>query len=267
MRKRAIGVAAIAAAVGMGLGASAASAGNIEQTLALPPPPTAGVDWTGFYVGLYAGGAWQSGAEFSSLTPYRGVPPHSWTTSGDETLIGGGVLGFNWQFGPIVAGVEAEIGYLKFENRAVDPYYRSRAVYALSKVNDWEEFIGGRLGYAWDAFLLYAKTGVLFAEYDTRAYDTARSHWRTPVQAWEDSTNMTWAVGGGLEYALTRQWSAKIEYLYLDFSATQYTGDDPSIFVMRPGQYVWSKDAAPVQTVRAGISYRFSGWGDESPFP
>jgi outer membrane immunogenic protein len=262
---RRLWIMAVAAGVSIGAAASA-SAGNIEQTITEPPPPTAGPYWTGFYLGGFGGGAWRNGTVFSSLTLYDHTLPHSWSASGGGSSLGGATMGFNWQIGSLLLGVETEIAYLAYEKNAVDLLETVRPFYGSITFNDWEEFIGGRVGALWGDALIYGKLGLVYGEYQARMYDARQPG---PPVAAGDTTNFTMAAGGGVEYALTRHWSAKLEYLYMDFGGSQLAnGRNYDLFGLPfPTNDLWSADPGPVQTVRFGVNYRFVGWRDESPFP
>lgn len=257
----------MAAVAGLSMGAAiaSASAGNIEQTLMEPPPPTAGPYWTAFYIGGFAGGAWRDGTVFNSLTPFDAVHPHAWSASGDSSFMGGLTMGFNWQIGFLLVGVEAEAGSLGYKKNATDPRDHVHSLYGAITFDDWEEFIGGRAGVLWGDALLYGKLGMVFGEFHTRMYDAREPD--API-AMGDSTNSALAVGGGVEYALTRHWSAKLEYLYMDFGGAQQANGvtyDSSGFPV-PTTDLWTADPGAVQTVRFGVNYRFMGWRDEAPF-
>src|SRR5215213_4372585 len=133
-------------------GISAAPAADLRMPVKAPPPMAAGFNWSGCYIGGYAGGAWNGndgavfndqgqnglGAAGSIATPpflsYSGgataariVPPHSWNADLDASFIGGGTLGCNWQAAgsPFVFGVEGEIGYMRLHGEAFDPLLSS----------------------------------------------------------------------------------------------------------------------------------------------
>jgi outer membrane immunogenic protein len=246
--------AALVAAAGLWAGATPASAGAIEAIVTEPPPAVVGPYWTGFYVGAYGGGGWQDSASFTDLNE---IPHQRWTVSGGGSFIGGATLGFNWQLDALVLGVEAEVGYFAYENRSVDPFNPTLVGYATT--NDWQEFIGGRIGWAWDNLLVYGKAGVVFSQFQSRIYAAGAENY--PLATAENGDS-AWAVGGGLEYALTRSWSAKIEYLHVDFDSTAPARhfeafNGPSFF--------WTTEPGAAQMVKFGVNYKFVGWNDEPP--
>ena len=107
-----------------------------DLPLKAPPPPVAPVmTWTGFYVGLNAGGTWDDNHSVDTLGrpvqgfPGNGVGPGSYAANSaaaatgsisfgnDGRFIGGGQIGYNWQFGRGVAGIEADIDGFGQQNR------------------------------------------------------------------------------------------------------------------------------------------------------
>ena len=162
-----------------------ASAADLGIRRPFAAPPVALFSWSGCYIGGYVGGAWnERDATFTDLgnstfqafsggiVSGRREGTHSWNAGLDDSFIGGGTLGCNWQpFGsPFVFGVEGEIGFLNLEGSAFDPLLSPtlpvtavRAtpdVLGTARIGDWYGMITGRLGYAgWDRVLLYVKGG------------------------------------------------------------------------------------------------------------
>jgi outer membrane immunogenic protein len=267
---------AAVAGLSVAMTATPAAAGAIEALFDEPPALTAGPLWTGFYAGAFAGGAWWDSATFSSVTTYDSVPPHSWGVSGENSFLGGATMGLNWQLGAFLLGIEGEVAYMGFKAGAADPGDAAHNLYGQLTFNDWEEFIGGRAGFLWGNALIYGKLGAVFAEYQTRVYLGTPAADGANI-AFGDNTDAALAVGGGVEYALSQHWSAKIEYMYMDFTARQYAqgcrangspfapcGFDLPSSPDTPD--LWTASPGGVQTVKFGLNYRFMGWRDESPF-
>jgi outer membrane immunogenic protein len=106
MKRVAVAVlAGVAAVVGLGHAASAAD-------LAIPPPPPPPPSWTGFYIGVHAGAAWQSSKDWNFVDPFGHILPVTLTGSAPLGAVGGIQGGYNWQFAPAwVLGVEGDISW------------------------------------------------------------------------------------------------------------------------------------------------------------
>lgn len=165
--------------------------------------------WAGFYLGGHAGGAWSDVdarvnyiGSLSSVTPDRSTG-----------VIGGGQLGYNLQSGNIVFGLEADLGGAGLSGSA-----RSTVgtPYDYKHSGGFYGDITGRLGLTSGQALFYAKGGAAFlnSEYQFKyignpQYDSSGG-----------DTSWGWTIGGGIEYMLNSNWSAKIEYQHFDFGRT-----------------------------------------------
>jgi outer membrane immunogenic protein len=208
--------------------------------------------WSGFYLGgslgsaslnghatgLDAGnGCWWACADLRGLTD---------TSQG---VIGGVQLGANWQYGPMVLGLEADLSAAsnsgKF-NTFCDPsgacdYSQHSRLSAIDTVR-------GRLGYALDRSLFYATGGWATADIHNRVSDLSN------VAVWDFSERRGgWTAGGGLEYALSNAWSVKVEALYYDL------GEKTTTFVYsgKGTLYYPEKFHNDGVIARMGLNFRF----------
>jgi outer membrane immunogenic protein len=172
----------------------AAAAADLARPAPVPYYPKAAAyvppySWTGFYVGINGGGAFGSS---------------SWDSTGSRNVSGGligGTVGYNYQFGQAVAGIEGDMNWADINGSTTN------ACPAGCKTSDtWLATLRGRLGYAAGRFMPYVTAGAAFG--DIRA--------ATPGFAQATATNTGWTAGGGLEAALVGNWTAKVEYLYVD---------------------------------------------------
>jgi outer membrane immunogenic protein len=164
MRRVASALASIISVIGLG---SATAADIVVKAAA--PPVVAAYNWTGCYLGGYAGGAKQSrevnawdprstGGVFSAGTFYNPTAnnhPANKVDIGEfnyhlgASAIGGGTLGCNWQgASPLVFGIEGEGGYMKVSASTVVPYSTGSDTVALTRIGDWYAAATGRVGYA-----------------------------------------------------------------------------------------------------------------------
>jgi len=179
--------------------------------------------WTGFYVGFNAGYGWGT-ADWS--TPIA----TSFKTTG---YLAGLTLGYNYQTGAFVWGIEGDIDYssLKGSDTAIcgTPGCETKLQYLGT--------VRARLGYAFDRWLPYLTGGLAFGSIKNSGFDAS-----------ETKTKLGWTAGLGVEYAFMGAWSAKLEYLYASLGTT--TCNTCFIGVSEDIKY-------RANILRAGINYRF----------
>jgi outer membrane immunogenic protein len=175
--------------------AGAADLPRVQPVVKAPvvAPPVA-YNWTGFYVGINGGGAWGR-SSFDGALGTLG----NFDTSG---ALAGGTVGYNWQYGQAVFGLEGDIDWTNIRGSA--GCFGGLA--ACQAQNDWLGTARGRLGYAFDRFLPYVTGGLAVG--DLKA--------NVPGIGSASDTKAGWTAGGGLEVALGRNWTAKAEYLHVD---------------------------------------------------
>ncbi len=201
------------------------------------PPVSAIYDWSGFYVGGHVG---------------AGRGHKVWTVPGTPTtridhdvsgFLGGGQIGLNYQVAKLVMGIEGDISAtnMKGDSLCANPLY-----ICTSKVH-WIGTVTGRLGYAMtENALIYVKGGWAWARenFDFKA-----------TFASEDTGHVSasgWTVGGGFEYGLARNWSAKVEYNYIDFGTKRRDYFSPA------GALADTVDVKQdLHLVKVGLNYRF----------
>jgi len=152
-------------------------------------------------------------------------------------FLGGGQVGFNYQVGQFVFGVEGD-----FTGTGIKGGVNALGATFNNTVN-WTSTVTGRAGLAFDRWLVYGKGGVAWAgdKFSTNRYSAFSSE--------ITDTRIGWTVGGGVEYAFAPQWSAKVEYNFMDFGTKSYS--------FAPG---FSTDIdQKVQEVKVGVNYKFGG--------
>ena len=174
------GVLGLAASLGTALAADLSR--PAPYATKAPPYVAPYYNWTGFYIGVNGGGAWGT---------------DNFNTSGG--LVGGQV-GYNWQFGQFVYGLEGDADWTNIRGNA------GCGVVGCTVRNDFLSTVRGRLGYAADRWMPYVTGGLAIGNIRTSG----------PALFGNDQTNAGWTVGGGLEFALPSNWTAKVEYLYVD---------------------------------------------------
>jgi iron complex outermembrane receptor protein len=199
------------------------------------------INWTGLYLGVNAGFTFGGSEWTDSVT---GSSSGSFGTSG---FVFGGTLGANYQVGSLVFGVEAD-GDLTDASGYGTFTATSLCAGGCLTNNTWLSTVRGRLGYAFDRFLVYGTAGAAFG--NVRANFT-----NDPVSS---ATKAGWTVGAGVEVGFARNWSAKAEYLFVDLANGSCTTDcaiaDANGPPLIPNVAVKFNESI----VRGGINYRFS---------
>ncbi len=211
-------------------------------------PPAQGT-WSGFYIGSYVGSAivdstWAPGSGPLSAGQF----PISDASSIASGAVVGSQIGYNYQTGRYVLGVEGDIGagLLSSRTRCLRDW--------LSVCEDNTDMIAtltGRLGYTFDALLLYAKAGAAFAR---NSYTVTGSNYAGEYSGSQFRTG--WTVGAGVEMPLTSTLSAKAEYAYLGFNSSDVTltnGLSSSVVPL----------SNSIQMVKLGLNWR--PWGTPLP--
>jgi outer membrane immunogenic protein len=189
--------------------------------------------WTGFYIGAMGGYGWSDEVRAS----IGGV---TFSTSSSDLKGGfaGGTVGHNWQMGSWVMGIEADAAWsdLKYSQSAFGVTVADK-IQSLGSVT-------GRIGYLpAQSLMLYFKGGYAWADNQVSAAGFGLTFAETRFHS-------GWTVGAGLEYMFVPNWSAKVEYMFADYSNATYV----AAFV--PGGIGLG---ATVNTVKAGINYHFFG--------
>jgi outer membrane immunogenic protein len=199
----------------------AANAADLPRRQAMPakaPMYAAPYSWTGAYVGINGGGGWGR-SSFSAPFATGGVD-----VSG---ALLGGTLGYNYQMGQAVFGVEGDIDWSNIRGSA------PCAATTCQTRNDWLGTARGRIGYAFDRFLPYVTGGAAFGNIKTAITGIGTA----------TETKLGWTLGGGIEASIAGPWSAKVEYLYADLGRGATVGGSSATF--------------HTNIVRAGVNYRF----------
>ncbi len=194
------------------LGIASASAADIPRREAMPAKAPVYVapayNWTGPYIGLSGG--------------------YAWGGSDAEGGLVGGTLGYNYQTGPWVFGLEGDISWTNINGSS------ACGATTCETRNDWLGTARGRLGYAMgNGIMPYITGGAAFGNIENNVVGVSSS----------SSTELGWTLGGGLEASISGPWTVKVEYLYVDL------GEGPTV--------AGNTSDFHTNIVRAGLNYRF----------
>ncbi|MDI4665586.1 porin family protein [Xanthobacter autotrophicus] len=255
MRKSLLATTILAAVITAG----AAHAADLATKMPVKAAPVPVFSWTGFYIGAQGGYAWASNDFSNSLDPL--YPSTLLAADANYNLDGGlvgGVIGYNYQINKIVLGIEADANWADISGSG--NYYNGIATSCIQSNNDCSSKIDGlgtitgRLGVAFDRVLLYAKGGAAWALVKHTAGSTDLEYPEYSYSASTSNTRWGWTVGAGVEWAFFNNWSAKVEYNYIDLGSSDVT------FNFFPNAYINPYAATVDQSinlVKAGINYRF----------
>lgn len=289
-----------------------ATAADMRMPVKAPPPVVAVYNWTGFYIGGNAGYSWGRGRtdqddiittntntrlfrgttppanEIIGTSPFAaptGVFPINTTattlisTSGRANVdgfVGGGQFGYNWQVSPRwVLGLEADFqGSTERGSFSVCGSTLTCGIVGESRFKlDWFGTVRGRAGFlATDRVWIYGTGGLAYGH--LRNDYTSGSLTGSLVTASTQTTRVGWTAGGGVEGALDRHWTLRLEYLYMDlgrYSDNLGTGNTvtsvgtTSFGTAGPTTVTTSSTSIAAQVtskfvdhiLRAGVNYRF----------
>jgi outer membrane immunogenic protein len=235
----------------------------------VPPPFT----WTGFYVGLNAGGIWGTGnTQVNAFFPASSIYFANYTNNslgtGASGFIGGGQAGYNYQAGAAVFGIETDFdGTSMSKSRSIigstftnpgflPDYFTTNA----SARMNWLGTTRARIGFVAtpdNRLMFYGTGGVAYgggsghvSVYD---FDNQVGFFGSSSQ-----TRVGWTLGAGVEYAITNNITIKGEYLYYNLGSSNFTISPLSTFVGNPsGSFLTSKVNYEGSIFRAGVNYKF----------
>jgi outer membrane immunogenic protein len=180
--------------------ASSAYAADIEAPAAY--------DWSGPYIGLHAGYLWGDVDVDEDEVP---------AASGGniDGFVGGVLAGFNYQWDPLVLGIEGDFGFTDVDGNGVAAPPDDDFSYELN----WNAHVRGRLGFALDRILIFAAGGLAIADLDIDQDE--------PTQT-KGTTYYGYSIGGGIDYALTDEIIVRAEYLHDEYDEEDYSenGED-----------------------------------------
>ena len=234
-----------AAALTISSVANASDLPSKKTPVSEPVATSKSYDWNGAYIGIN-GGYGSSNSDINNIyfggTPSPGDDGKLSMTGG----LAGGQLGYNYQSGNIVLGVEADLDYASLKGNHLfdfggNPVNLDGELKSIGTVR-------ARLGYAIDNLLIFATGGVAYG----LTHATLTSVVPPTISASGSKSYTGFTVGGGIEYGLSKNWTVKAEYLHADFGK-------------RSNTYVFTGDIAEATAdtslksniVRVGLNYKF----------
>ena len=247
MKKFLLGMAGLIA-----LAAPASAADLAARPYAKAPAMIAAVyDWSGFYIG--ANGGWGSSRKCWDSVTTAGVFIANEGCHDATGGVAGGQIGYRWQAGAWVFGVEGQGDWadLKGRNRSL-----------FFPVADNESRIGafglltGQIGYAVNNVLLYVKGGAAVTDDRFRTFATGTNVIAAPVVT--DASRWGGTVGAGVEYGFTPNWSAAVEYDHLFMGSRNYAFTANGV-LLPAGTVFFERVRQDVDMVTVRVNYRWGG--------
>jgi outer membrane immunogenic protein len=272
--------------LGATVGLLAASATAMAADLPVKAPMVAPVmapafSWSGCYIGGNVGGKWAQSDGSVTVAP-AGIGAGGLVAFGrteSSSLIAGGQLGCNIQTGNWVFGLEGDADWqrLRFSRTlgtaAVLPFPFVAGDFFDFR-SDWQASARGRLGYAWDRWMIYATGGAAFinAKVGTNFIATTAGGVAFPATLTTDEKTLVgWTIGGGLEYAVTNNWIVGIEGRYSNYGTTTFNGGavatvfTPSTVAPGAGTFTFAPSTQTLKLetfeVMGRLSYKFDFGG------
>lgn len=267
-RKLLCGVAIISATLASISTEAAAAPQNIQND------PCLFCNWTGFYLGISGGGAWEHVKNSLSIVndpvnPYffppaiPGVNASGSSSFDKNKAYIGGQLGYNQQNGNFVWGIEFSFNDINIkENHGGQFLYTSNnAPYNLttSASTNWLFTLDPRIGWAYNRALFYVTGGLSEAQLKFKQFFSEPPFTPTPETASYSKIKTGWNLGLGIEYAINNCWTVRAQYLYNRFNSQTVRGS-----LVNAGDGISgatfnnSLDSRNIQMLSVGVNYLFS---------
>jgi outer membrane immunogenic protein len=209
------------------------------------PPVLPVYNWSGFYVGV--NGGWGFGNAKFTIPEQPGFPAGASGTFTDNGGVAGGTVGVNFQTGGFVFGVEGDWDWSGINTGTTATI--CQVTLTCQTGNNWLATLRGRFGYAADRVLFYGTAGGAFANMQTVF---------NGVTTTKDQAG--WTAGAGIEWAFADNWTAKVEYLYVNIGNTNFNCTTSVCTGFNDGQPITGSASLTENLVRAGVNFKFNGW-------
>ncbi len=253
----------------LALSALTASAADMPTVYKAAPLPPAAINWTGWYVGFNVGygnnysDTTVVGVDpISSLVVQTGIVPGVMNAQ-QSGWLGGGQIGYNWQYSQIVFGIETDIQFADVKGSATQvlttgPIGLPASLTSTTQTNlDWFGTLRARAGFlVSDRALLYATGGLAYGSVDHGASAVLQTPFGIAGSAIGNTSDVKtgWTLGAGMEYALLPNITLKAEYLYVDLGniGSSYTAN-----ILGTNISFASNQDLSYHFVRGGLNFRF----------
>lgn len=258
----------LATASALGLTGAAAAA---DFGMRAPPPPaylmpSPAFTWTGIYGGVNIGGAIGTTNLTSTELPtpvFFGALPFEQTLT-SSGVIGGGQIGYNYQTGPLVFGIETDFqgSSLSQTSSFQGLFNNTGALIPGSNVTakqslDWFGTVRGRAGITLNRFLVYASGGLIYGDISTSLLSAFGPNLATTYTGTTSNVRPGWIVGGGIAYGFTPNWSLRAEGFYFNFGNQNFVSLP---IALNPPFSIATRANFSGAIGRVGLDYKFNWW-------
>jgi len=202
-----------------------------EGVHAAPSDVKSSFNWSGAYIGAFAGYSWVDLEYFEPDFPGFERNPDI------DGFTGGAFLGYNHRFDRILLGIEADAGLGDLDEGPDTTALNNYSAFDI----DWNGHVRARIGFVSGPTLLYVAGGLALAKVTV---DDTDPNWGE-----DNATHVGWTVGAGIEHAMTRNLRARVEYLYDDYGSKDYS-------ITGLNTYRFNVDLN-ASTIRVGLAYQF----------
>lgn len=193
-------------------------------------------NWSGFYAGANLGSMW---ADTNLKDTTSGT---SWSNNA-RGFTGGGQVGYNYQTGRLVLGIEGTMDWASMNKTSGPISVPGVGMLEAAGGYNWVATVAGRVGFAADNWLFYGKVGGAWVDAQARISNLTNA---TSAKTSDVTSGMVY--GGGIEYGITKNWTARLEYDYVSVNNRTVTSPAGNINI---------KSDNDVQLLTLGINYKF----------
>lgn len=212
-------------------------------------------EWSGFYIGVHAGGMWGDVDTTNKVDGYTFWPvsPGSSVALSPDGVLGGAQLGYNFQFTNWLIGLEVTGSGMDFDETI---FLSPDDLYGVDA--EWLATAAARLGFTWNQSLLYVKGGYAAGSIQTNELDNTggfRGAFST------DETHSGWIAGAGWEHMISPDVSIGVEYNYIDLGNQDHSAiphHPITGLTIPPGSRIVNDVDVQVQTVTARLNWHWN---------
>jgi outer membrane immunogenic protein len=229
-------------------------------------PAVVAPTWTGFYLGFNGGWGWSNTS--ANITPFGPVAASfgggSFSRNADGAIFGG-QLGYNYQTGNWVWGVEGDFDGASINKGRASTFapipgsvvFNDGAAFHANV--DWLATIRGRLGYTWGPGMIYITGGGAWSEFKLNALACEGIAGICGAGNF-NTTRSGWVIGAGYEWMIAPNWSVRGEYLYYSFNNNNFNGNISLAPLATGSGFNVNNNKTEINVVRLGLNYKFDWW-------
>ena len=239
--------------VALGILSTVAVAADLPSRKAPPPyiPPPPVFTWTGLYVGLNAGAMFNA---YNNNSNNFIVGFGASQSNNQVGFIGGGQIGYNWQTGPVVFGLEADFN----GHSSISGNNNGFGYGGGSSGSGFLGTVRGRIGYSFTpTFMVFGTGGLAYGNPWNRGNGLLGFGFLPfGFNNNQNGFNVGWTAGGGFEWMFSPNWSVKAEYLYVDLGSSNNNWNNFGL--------TSNITKSTAHVARLGVNYHFN-WGAPAP--